>query len=82
MASTMLSNSEFIVMHNQASSDREKLAQLLGISNEQMSYITNAREGEGLIRIGSSIVPFVNKFPRDTELYKLMTTKPRETQAS
>lgn len=78
----MLSNSEFIVMHNQASSDREKLAQLLGISNEQMSYITNAREGEGLIRIGSAIVPFVNKFPRDTELYKLMTTKPRETAVS
>ena len=82
LASTMLSNSEFIVMHNQASSDREKLAQLLGISNEQMSYITNAREGEGLIRIGSAIVPFVNKFPRDTELYKLMTTKPRETAVS
>jgi hypothetical protein len=80
LASTMLSNSEFIVMHNQATSDRDKLAQLLNISNEQMSYITNAREGEGLIRIGNAIVPFINKFPKDTELYKLMTTKPTEKQ--
>jgi hypothetical protein len=76
LASTMLSNSEFIVMHNQAASDREKLAQLLGISSEQLSHITNAREGEGLIRIGNAIVPFVNRFPKDTELYRLMTTKP------
>lgn len=78
LASTMLSNSEFIVMHNQSASDRDQLAQLLNISNEQLSYITNAKEGEGLIRIGSAIVPFVNKFPKDTELYKLMTTKPNE----
>jgi type IV secretory pathway VirB4 component len=78
LASTMLSNSEFIVMHNQAASDRDKLAQLLNISSEQMSYITNAKEGEGLIRIGSALVPFINKFPKDTELYKLMTTKPNE----
>jgi len=82
LASTMLSNSEFIVMHNQAASDRDQLAQLLNISNEQMSYITNAREGEGLIRIGSAIVPFVNKFPKNTELYKLMTSKPRESIVS
>jgi type IV secretory pathway VirB4 component len=78
LASTMLSNSEFIVMHSQAASDREKLAQLLNISSEQMSYITGAHEGEGLIRIGNAIVPFVNKFPRDTELYRLMTTKPSD----
>jgi len=76
LASTMLSNSEFIVMHNQAASDREKLGQLLNISPEQMGYITNAHEGEGLVRIGSAIVPFRNKFPRDTELYGLMNTKP------
>jgi type IV secretory pathway VirB4 component len=78
LASTMLSNSEFIVMHNQAASDRDKLAGLLGILNEQMGYITNAKEGEGLIRIGSAVVPFINKFPKDSELYKLMTTKPNE----
>ncbi len=77
-ASTMLSNSEFIVMLNQASSDRQELARLLNISDEQMSYITNSDAGCGLIKYGSSLVPFVNSFPKDTKLYKLMTTKPSE----
>ena len=77
-ASTMLSNSEFIVMLNQAASDREQLADLLNISSEQMSYITNADAGCGLIKYGSALVPFVNRFPHDTELYKLMTTMPGE----
>lgn len=77
-ASTMLSNSEFIVMLNQAASDREKLARLLNISNEQMSYVTNADAGCGLIKYGSALVPFVNRFPKDTKLYQLMTTKPGE----
>jgi len=80
LASTMLSNSEFIVMLNQAASDRDKLAKLLNISNEQMGYITNAEAGSGLIRYGSSLVPFVNKWPRG-RLYKLMTTKPGEDAA-
>ena len=78
LASTMLSNSEYIVMLNQAASDRQKLAELLNISNEQMSYITNADAGCGLIKYGSSLVPFINKFPKNTRLYKLMTTKPGE----
>lgn len=82
LASTMLSNSEYIVMLNQAASDRQKLAELLNISNEQMSYITNADAGCGLIKYGSSLVPFVNKFPRNTSLYKLMTTKPGEDSAN
>lgn len=77
-ASTMLSNSEFIVMLNQAASDRGQLAKLLNISNEQMSYITNADPGCGLIKYGGSLVPFVNRFPKDTKLYQLMTTKPGE----
>ena len=77
-ASTMLSNSEFIVMLNQAASDRDQLAKLLSISNEQMSYITNADPGCGLIKYGGSLVPFVNRFPKDTKLYQLMTTKPGE----
>ena len=77
-ASTMLSNSEFIVMLNQAASDREKLAKLLNISKEQMSHVTNADAGCGLIRYGSALVPFINRFPRDTKLYELMTTKPGE----
>ena len=65
-------------MLNQAEADREKLAQLLNISKEQMSYITNAEPGCGLIKYGSVLVPFVNRFPTNTRLYKLMTTKPGE----
>lgn len=82
LASTMLSNSEYIVMLNQAASDRQKLAELLNISNEQMSYITNADAGCGLIKYGSSLVPFINKFPKNTRLYKLMTTKQGEDSAN
>ena len=74
-ARTMLANSEFIIMLNQASTDRIELARLLNISDLQMSYITNVGAGQGLLKVGSSLVPFVNKFPRNTELYKLMTTK-------
>lgn len=77
-ASTMLSNSEFIIMLNQAASDREKLAKLLNISHEQMSYITNADSGCGLIKYGGALVPFINRFPKDTKLYQLMTTRPGE----
>ena len=65
-------------MLNQAAGDREKLAHLLNISEEQMSYITNADAGCGLIKYGSALVPFVNRFPHNTELYRLMTTKPGE----
>jgi type IV secretory pathway VirB4 component len=80
LASTMLSNSEFIVMHNQAATDRQKLAELLNISSEQLSYITNARAGEGLVRIGQSLVPFRSEFSAAIcpELYRLMTTKPTD----
>ena len=77
-ASTMLSNSEFVVMLNQAFSDRAKLSKLLNISDEQMSYVTNADAGCGLIKYGSALVPFINRFPKDTELYRLMTTRPGE----
>ena len=74
-ARTMLANSEFIIMLNQASTDRIELARLLNISDLQMSYITNVGAGQGLLKVGSSLVPFVNKFPRNTELYRLMTTR-------
>lgn len=79
-ASTMLSNSEFIIMLNQASSDRKQLAHLLNISDEQMSYISKKTPGCGLIKYGSSLVPFKNEFPKDTRLYKLMTTKPDDNK--
>ena len=65
-------------MLNQAASDREKLAELLNISNDQLGYITNAEPGCGLIRYGGSLVPFVNRFPKDTKLYQLITTRPGE----
>ena len=75
-ASGMLANSEFLLMLNQSPSDRKDLSELLNISDTQMSYITNAGAGRGLIKVGGSIVPFVNDFPSDTELFALMSTKP------
>ena len=78
-ARTMLANSEFLVMLNQASTDRLELGKLLNISDLQMSYITNVEAGHGLIKVGSSLVPFANKFPKNTKLYRLMTTKPGES---
>lgn len=77
-ASTMVSNSEFVVMLNQAESDQERLSKLLNISPEQMSYVNGSEAGCGLMRYGSALVPFVNRFPPNTELYKLITTKPGE----
>ena len=77
-ARTMLANSEFIIMLNQASTDRIELAKLLNISEQELSYITNVGSGQGLIKIGSSLIPFINEFPKNTKLYKLMSTKPNE----
>ena len=77
-ARTMLANSEFLVMLNQAATDRADLARLLSISDNQLSYITNVDFGHGLIKCGSAIVPFMDSFPKHTQLYKLMTTKPSE----
>ena len=74
-ARTMLANSEFIVMLNQAATDRIELANLLNISENQIKYITNAEAGHGLMKIGSNLVPFENDFPKNTKLYKLMTSK-------
>ena len=77
-ARTMLANSEFLVMLNQAATDRAELARLLNISDNQLSYITNVDFGRGLIKCGSAIVPFMDNFPKN-RLYKLMTTKLSET---
>lgn len=76
-ARTMLANSELTIMLNQASTDKDELAKLFKISDSQLKFITNAKEGSGLIRVGGSIVPFTNKFPHNN-LYSLMTTKPSE----
>ena len=74
----MLSNSEFIVMLNQAAGDRAILAKQLNISPQQMKYVTHTEAGEGLIFYGNVVLPFVDRFPKDTELYRVMTTKPEE----
>ena len=71
-------NSDYIYMLNQASGDREILAKKLGISPQQLSYVTQSGAGEGLLFYGSTIIPFVDRFPKDTLLYRLMTTKPEE----
>ena len=62
----IIENSDMIIMLNQAATDREELARLLNISDNQLSYITNVDSGRGLIKCGSAIVPFVDSFPRHT----------------
>ena len=71
-------NSDFIYMLNQAAGDRQILAKQLNISPHQLSYVTHSSEGEGLLFYGNVILPFVDHFPKDTELYGIMTTKPQE----
>ena len=77
-ARLMLANSEFLLLFNQAATDRAELGKLLHISNTQMGYITNAEPGHGLLKMGGSLVPFNNSIPKDTELYRLMSTTPGE----
>ena len=75
-ACAILNNCDFILMLNQSPIDKMQLANMLNISPTQLSYITNSDPGQGLIYTGKSIVPFLDKFPMDTKLYKVMTTKP------
>jgi len=77
-ARTMLANSEFTVMLNQNGSDRLDLSKLLNISDNQTEFFTNVQAGHGLMKIGGHFVPYANEFPKNTELYKLMNTKPTE----
>lgn len=78
----ILENSEYIYMLNQGPGDREILAKKLNISPHQLSFVTNSSEGEGLLFYGNIILPCRDKFPKDTELYRIMTTKPDEVNAS
>ena len=71
----ILENSDFIYMLNQAAGDRQILAKQLNISPHQLSYVTHSGEGEGLLFYGNVILPFVDRFPKDTELYRIMTTR-------
>ena len=73
-------NSDFIYMLNQAGGDRQILAKQLNISPHQHSFVTNSNEGEGLLFYGNTIIPFKDKFPKDTQLYRIMTTKPNEIE--
>ena len=78
--SNIFENSDFILMLNQAAGDRQILAKQLNISPHQLSYVTHSGEGEGLLFYGNVILPFVDRFPQDTELYRIMTTKSRTAQ--
>ena len=75
---TILENSEFIMLLRMSSEDSKVLAERLHISDHQLSHITQASEGEGLLVFGNTIIPFIDRFPKDTELYRIMTTKPQE----
>ena len=76
----ILENSDFIYMLNQAVGDRKILAERLNISSEQLAYVTNSEPGHGLLFFNNVILPFADDFPKDTELYKLLTTKPSEVE--
>ena len=78
LARSMLSNSEFTMMLNQAPLDRAELAKLFSLSDTQIEYISNAETGQGLLRAGNNIIPFRDEFPSNTKLYQMMTTKPEE----
>ena len=71
-------NSDFVYMLNQAAGDRQILAKQLNISPHQLSYVTNSNAGEGLLFYGNVIIPFVDHFPKDTHLYRLLTTRPED----
>ncbi len=77
-ARIMIANSEFLVLLNQSATDREKLAEMLNLSETQLSHITNSPQGCGLLKVGSDLVPFENIIPNNLELYRLMSTKPGE----
>ena len=71
-------NTDFFLMLNQANADREILGEKLGLSREEMRYLTNAEQGCGLMVCGNVVLPFENRIPTDTQLYRMMTTKPNE----
>lgn len=81
-AVTILNNTVFIMMLSQSPVDRANLASLYNISDAQLTYITNSPAGQGLIYTGETIIPFIDNFPKDTKLYKVMTSKPEERKLS
>ncbi|MDU2702518.1 MAG: ATP-binding protein [Veillonella sp.] len=79
-ARSMLSNSEFVYLLNQAALDREELSTLLNISEQQLQYVTNVDSGKGLLIAGGAIIPFEDDFPKDTKLYTMLSTKIEEVK--
>ena len=75
----VLENSDFLLLLNQGAGDREILAQRLNLSPKQMAYVTNSEPGEGLIIFGGTVLPFVDNFPQNTQLYKIMSTRLSES---
>ena len=74
----ILDISDFIYLLNQGSGDRKILCERLNISKKQAAYVTNSAPGEGLLFFGDVIIPVIDRFPKDNELYRIMTTKPSE----
>lgn len=74
----ILENTDFMILLSQAQGDRQILAKQLNISPHQLSYITHSNPGEGLLFYGNTTIPFVDRFPKDTEIYRLLTTRPED----
>ena len=74
----MLSNTDFVVMLNQSPSNAQQLSELYKITENQRTYFTNTQPGHGLMKIGGAMIPFVSTIPADTNLYRLLSTNPRE----
>jgi hypothetical protein len=79
-ARRMLSNSEFVLLLDQAANDRDQLTEMLHLSEQEEGYITNADSGHGLMIAGDAVIPFENDFPKKTKLYKIMSTKPEDME--
>ena len=77
-ACLLYTSSDFLVLLSQAQGDRQILAKQLGISPHQLSYVTHTNSGEGLLFFGNTTIPFVDRFPQNTELYAIMTTRPED----
>ena len=75
----VLENSDFLLLLNQGAGDREILAKRLNLSPKQMAYVTNSEAGEGLIIFGGIVLPFVDNFPQNSTLYRIMSTRLAES---
>ena len=74
----MLANSEFVALLKQANTDSSKMAEIIGVSDAQLRFVTNTASGMGLIKCGSVVIPFDNQISKDTDLYRLYNTNIHE----